>query len=47
LMAPDTPCGTSNHQGMMFRFHALTITSTLCANVPETVTPSEISDATA
>src|SRR5512140_3452660 len=27
-MAPDTPCGSSSHQGMMFRFHALTMAST-------------------
>src|SRR5437868_6612665 len=27
-MAPDTPCGNSSHQGMMFRFHALTMAST-------------------
>ena len=28
LIAPDTPCGISNHHGMIFRFHALTIAST-------------------
>jgi len=28
LIADETPCGNSNHQGMMFRFQALTITST-------------------
>ena len=28
LIAPDTPWGISNHHGMMFRFHALTIAST-------------------
>src|SRR5579884_3966331 len=27
LMAPDTPCGSSSHQGMMFRFQALTMAS--------------------
>src|SRR5262249_42483676 len=28
LMAPETPWGRSSHQGMIFRFQALTITST-------------------
>jgi len=28
LMAPDTPCGSRTHHGMMFRFQALTMTST-------------------
>src|SRR5262245_30416649 len=28
LMARDTPCGSRSHQGMRFRVHALTITST-------------------
>ncbi len=28
LIAPETPWGSSSHQGKMFRFHALTITST-------------------
>jgi len=28
LIAPETPCGSRSHDGMMFRFQALTITST-------------------
>src|SRR5208337_1603006 len=28
LIAPDTPWGSKSHHGMMFRFQALTITST-------------------
>jgi len=28
LIAPETPCGSRNHQGIMFLFHELTIAST-------------------
>ncbi len=28
LIAPETPCGSKSHHGMMLRFHALTTTST-------------------
>ena len=38
LMAPETPCGISSHQGIIFLFHGLTMTSTFCVSkLPSTM----------
>ncbi len=43
LIAPETPCGSSNHQGIIFRFHALTITSTSWSSrSPSTIRDAEL-----